>query len=192
MKALFSFFCAVFTSCAVLQNNAQLSQWRKAAGDTAFVYSLPFAKGTRHRVMQGYHSAFSHWDDIAVDFKMKKGTRVCATRSGVVVFVKQDEVKGGIGKRYVGRANRITIQHSDDTYGHYLHLQHNGALVNVGDTVQQGQVIGLSGSTGFSAFPHLHFEVTKGLQKAKEQLPVRFHTQKGAIFLMPLKQYKAI
>ena len=143
-------------------------------------------------MVQGYRSFFSHYDDIAIDFKMKPGTGVCAARDGVVVFVRETNTTGGIGKKYLGQANGIVVKHSDNTYAHYLHLQYNGALVNVGDTVRQGQLIGLSGSTGFSAFPHLHFEVTEGLRKARRQIPVRFHTEKGDIFLQPLRRYKAL
>jgi murein DD-endopeptidase MepM/ murein hydrolase activator NlpD len=192
MKALFLIVSTAFASCAVLQNDTAVYQQSKKLSDTAFVYSLPYAKGTAHRVWQGYHSLFSHWGNFAIDFKMKKGTSVHAAREGIVVFVKEDETKGGVGKKYVGKENGITIKHNDGTYAHYLHLQHNGALVTVGDTVKQGQIIGLSGSTGFSAFPHLHFEVTEGMQKAKDEIPVRFRTAKGVTFLRPLRRYKAL
>ncbi len=47
----------------------------------------------------------------------------------------------------------------DGSIAYYWHLQKDGVLVNIGDTVQTGQWIGLSGNTGYSAFPHLHFEV---------------------------------
>jgi murein DD-endopeptidase MepM/ murein hydrolase activator NlpD len=182
----------LFSSCAALQNNAVLYSFSKTMPDTAFVYSLPFAKGTAHRVWQGYQSLFSHYGNFAIDFKMPQGTAVYAARGGVVIAVKEDETRGGVGKKYVGTENGIVIRHSDGSHAHYLHLQYNGALVNVGDTVRQGQQIGLSGSTGFSAFPHLHFEVTKGPQKAKAEIPVRFHTEKGVLFLQPLRRYKSI
>lgn len=192
MKELCFLGVVFLSSCALLQNNAALYQRSKTLPDSAFVYSLPFAKGTAHRVAQGYQSVLSHYGNFAIDFKMKPGTAVYAARDGVVVAVKEDSQTGGVGLRFVGTENGIIVQHDDGTFGHYLHLQYNGALVAVGDTVRQGRQIGWSGSTGFSAFPHLHFEVTKGLQKAKEEIPVRFRTEKGAIFLQPLRRYKAV
>ena len=43
----------------------------------------------------------------------------------------------------------------------YLHMSEDGVLVEVGDEVETGQVIGLVGTTG-TAVPHLHFEVFEG------------------------------
>lgn len=187
------FFCALLlASCTLLQNNQVLYRQSKTLPDTAFVYALPYAAGTSHCVWQGYYSLFSHYGNFALDFKMPQGTGVCAARGGVVVYVKESATRGGVGKRYVGTENGITIRHSDSTFAHYLHLRHNGALVNVGDTVRQGQLIGYSGSTGFSAFPHLHFEVTRNFKKATNEVPVRFHTQEGNKFLQPLHCYKAL
>ena len=143
-------------------------------------------------VVQGNESLFSHAGDYAIDFKMKPGTKVMAARGGVVVRVRDSTKTGGLGKKYVGTANGITIQHSDGTYGHYLHLQYKGALVVVGDTVQLGQHIGFSGSTGFSAFPHLHFEVTRQPQVSHDDFPVQFQTRGGIKFLQPLHWYKAL
>jgi murein DD-endopeptidase MepM/ murein hydrolase activator NlpD len=192
IKALALFVSTAFWSCSVLQNNGAVFQQSKSLPDTAYVYSLPYANGTSHYVVQGYYSFFSHRGDFAIDFKMKKATAVHAAREGVVMVLREDQTKGGVGKRFLGKENFITVKHSDGTYSHYLHLQYNGALVTVGDTVQKGQLIGLSGSTGFSAFPHLHFEVTGGVQKARAEIPVRFHTEKGILFLQPLRRYKAI
>lgn len=192
MKNLLIIVLFLVSSCAVLQNNTVVYKQAKSLPDTAFVYSLPYAIGTSHPVWQGYWSLFSHWGNFAIDFRMKKGTAVHAARAGVVVFVRQDRQKGGVGRRFIVQENSIVIRHSDSSFGHYLHLQYKGSLVSVGDTVQQGQQIGWSGSTGFSAFPHLHFEVTKGLEKARSEIPVRFKTENGAVFLQPLRRYKAI
>jgi len=66
-------------------------------------------------------------------------------------------------------------------------------LVNIGDTITKGQIIGLSGNTGYSAFPHLHFEVIGNDGKgARKQLPTRFTTNKGIVYLRPGHFYRAI
>lgn len=123
---------------------------------------------------------------------MKKGTKICAARSGIVVEIKEDSKKGGLKRKYLMLGNHIIIKHDDGTYGNYWHLKHNGVLVNVGEAVKQGQVIGLSGSTGYSAFPHLHFEVTKEFTVGQNQIPTQFITRKGKRFLKPLHWYKCI
>jgi murein DD-endopeptidase MepM/ murein hydrolase activator NlpD len=62
-------------------------------------------------------------------------------------------------------------------------LQQNGALVEVGERVDAGQKIGLSGNTGHTALPHLHFAVYKATRRARFQsVPVTFITAEGVIF----------
>src|SRR5829696_1981122 len=138
----------LFASCAVVQNNEFMARAESLMQGHDHVYLLPFEKGKSYYVVQGYESMLSHKGDYAIDFKVKPGTKIMAARDGVVVFARETNEKGGVGKKYVGKGNGITIKHNDGTYAHYWHLQYNGALVNVGDTVQQGQLIGLSGSTG--------------------------------------------
>ena len=192
MKWVLLLTSITITSCAALQDNFLLYRYSKTCSDTTVVYSLPYEKGTSHWVAQGGYSFLSHHGNFAIDIKMKQGTKILAARSGVVTYTKESNTVGGIGKKYLYRGNGITIRHSDGTFAHYWHLQYKGALVREGDTVRQGQVIGLSGSTGYSAFPHLHFEVTRQGAKRREAMPVPFKTEKGAKFLQPLHWYKAV
>src|SRR5688572_13035636 len=107
--------------------------------DTSYIYDLPFEKGTAHLVVQGYYSAYSHKNRAAIDFKMKKGTKIIAARGGVVVRLKEDGKRGGLNDKYRQDGNLVVIQHDDGSRAGYWHLQENGVLVNLGDTVQQGQ-----------------------------------------------------
>ena len=175
-----------------MQNNNFKDRAEVLMGDHHYVYSLPYPKGESYFVAQGYESLFSHKGDYAIDFKMKQGTKVMASRDGIVTFSRESFSEGGAKRKYVGKGNGISIKHNDGTYAHYWHLQHNGALVSVGDTVQEGQLIGLSGNTGFSAFPHLHFEVTRQPRISREDFPVLFYTAGGPKFLQPFRRYKAL
>lgn len=158
-----------------------------------FAYSLPYEKGKSYLLVQAYQSKLlSHKGEYALDFKMKKGSKICAARGGIVVDVKEDSKKGGIKLKYLSEGNHVIIKHDDGTYGNYWHLKHNGALVNVGDTIKQGQVIGLAGKTGYAAFSHLHFEVTTQYTPGQHQIPTQFATKKGKRYLKPLHWYKSI
>ena len=59
------------------------------------------------------------------------------------------------------RANFITIQHDDGTIAVYSHLSPKGVLVKIGDKISQGDVIGISGSSGYNteSIPQLHIHV---------------------------------
>lgn len=126
-----------------------------------YLYYFPFEHGTVHRIGQGWNGSFSHQDDnyYAIDFDMDTGTKIAAARDGVVIEIKEDSKIGGPSKSYAQHGNYIMIRHSDDTFANYVHLQFQGALVNKGDRVKEGDVIGLSGNTGLSTGPHLHFSI---------------------------------
>ncbi len=83
------------------------------------------------------------------DFAAVTGTQVKSAISGTVVEVKKSNVSLG---------NRVKIKNSDivTTYAHCSEIK-----VKEGDKVSQGDVIALSGNTGKTTGPHLHFEVTK-------------------------------
>jgi murein DD-endopeptidase MepM/ murein hydrolase activator NlpD len=121
---------------------------------------------------------------------MKRGTKITAAREGVVVRAKEDGVRGGLNKKYRPEGNNVIIQHADGSRAGYWHLQHNGALVNVGDSVKKGQLIALSGKTGYTMLPHLHFLVWRSSGNQWRQIPTRFQTSKGIKYLRSWKKYK--
>ena len=93
----------------------------------------------------------------ALDILMPIGTDVLAIRAGIAVGVEEGFVDGD---NVLGHENYVFVEHEDGSVARYLHLTQMGAIVEVGDLVQQGQPIGLSGHTGNSTEPHLHFDVT--------------------------------
>ncbi len=159
--------------------------------DSSYIYNLPFENKKKVFLIQAYESSFSHKGERALDFKIKNGTKICAARAGVVTSLREDSEKGGLKPENLSDGNYISIKHDDGSTANYWHLQKDGVLVNVGDTVQAGQPIGFSGNTGYSAFPHLHFEV-QGYDASGNytQLATRFYTQKGVIYLRPGKFYR--
>jgi murein DD-endopeptidase MepM/ murein hydrolase activator NlpD len=193
MKISFHVFAIFFcVQCFGQTNTGNIEKKKGLREENGFDYSLPYQKGKSHLLVQAYKTWLSHKGEYALDFKMKKGTKICAARSGVVVAIKEDSKTGGIGAKYLSQGNHVIIQHEDGTYANYWHLKFDGALVNAGDTVQQGQVIALSGNTGYTAFPHLHFEVTTEFTPGRNQIPTKFVTTKGTRYLRTLHCYKSI
>ena len=147
--------------------------------DNAYVYSLPYAPGASYKVTQGYNGTYSHTgaEQYAIDWKMSPGTPVHAARDGVVVKIKDDSDKGGPDRKYENAANYILVRHADGSIANYAHLQKGGAKVVLGQKVKAGDWIGLSGNSGFSTGPHLHFAVFKTRNGSeRESIPVRFRT----------------
>ncbi len=157
---------------------------KNALHDDEYVYLLPYAPGKSYRVLQGYGSRFSHrgLEHYAVDFNMSVGTPVHAARSGVVARIEESHDKGCWEDGCGAYANYIVILHEDGTTGEYYHLRQNGALVGVGDHVVAGQKIGLSGNTGHTTMPHLHFAVYRAAEWGNTQsIPVRFQSSAGVV-----------
>ncbi|MFP4006786.1 MAG: M23 family metallopeptidase [Spirulinaceae cyanobacterium] len=88
---------------------------------------------------------------MGIDIDAPVGTPIVAAADGEVVKVGWDG--WGLG-------NAIKIRHNNGCYTVYGHNEEN--LVQVGQPVRQGERIALMGSTGFTDFSHLHFEVRLG------------------------------
>lgn len=151
-----------------------------------FLYILPFERGAAFRVTQGARGGFSHQigtsDENAIDFAMPEGSVVCAARGGLVVAVRGDSNIGGADNRYSQAANYIVIKHGDGSYGNYMHFKQNGLLVRLGQQVAAGTPIGLSGNTGHSSRPHLHFDsywLRDGVKRIS--IPLRFQSREGPL-----------
>lgn len=102
MRFYFTLFIGILLlgSCAVSNNpqrkEIKLLQKGIIKDDTSFIYQLPYEAGKTHLLVQGYFSRYTHKNRAALDFKMKKGTKICAARAGVVIRVKEDGKKGGV------------------------------------------------------------------------------------------------
>ena len=157
---------------------------KDANHDDTYLYSLPYAPQRSYRVLQGYGSRFSHTgrEEFSVDFDMRTGTAVHSARSGVVARIEESNSKGCWEDNCGQFANFIVVLHPDGTTGEYYHLDHNGVLVNVGDAVERGQKIALSGNTGHTTMPHLHFAVYRAVSWGRTQsIAVRFQGADGII-----------
>jgi murein DD-endopeptidase MepM/ murein hydrolase activator NlpD len=187
------FFINVYCCIAQQQYSIRDLKEGKFKEDDSYIYSLPFENKKKVFLIQAYDSKMSHKGELALDFKVKKKTKVCAAREGVVIGARGDSDKGGLKPENMSDGNYVSIKHYDGSVAHYWHLNKNGALVKVGDTIAKGQLIGLSGNTGYSAFPHLHFEVVGNDGTGNyRQLPTRFKTNKGIVYLRPAHFYRSV
>jgi murein DD-endopeptidase MepM/ murein hydrolase activator NlpD len=183
--------CFIFKSAVAQLNDKQIYNLKsgKVKPDNSYVYHLPFANGSKYFLIQAYNSKFSHTKELSLDFKMKKGSKICAAREGIVTATKEDSQVGGLKDEYYNEGNHIIIEHNDGSIAMYWHLQKDGVIVNIGDTVKKGELIGYSGNTGYTAFPHLHFQVQS---KSGNDIATRFNTKKGIMYLRPGKYHKAV
>ena len=106
-----------------------------------------------------------------VDIAANAGTPVRAVKSGTVTKISANQ------KPYSGFGNVVIVDHGDGYQTVYAHLSQFAC--KVGDSVQQGQVIGYVGSTGTSTGNHLHFIV----QKTGHAMPTQGNTVNPAPLL---------
>lgn len=130
---------------------------------TEYHYALPYPRGQTFSVLQGFHGAFSHRgsNEFAVDFDCPVATKVLAARPGMVVVANAKAQGSGTTPDFLdyARTNFVIVMHDDGTLGEYMHLAPATVQVKPGQHVERGQELALSGNTGYSSTPHLHFQV---------------------------------
>ena len=107
--------------------------------------SSRYSTSRLHPVL-GYHRP--HY---GVDYAAPTGTPVKATASGIVK----------IKSRSKGNGNYIALRHPNGYETFYLHLNGFNRAIRQGSHVEQGQIIGYVGSTGYSTGPHLDYRIRK-------------------------------
>lgn len=149
--------------------------------DEEYAWPLP---GVPVHVAQGWGGGISHRDPAnlhAVDLAAPAGTPVLAARDGVVMQAESRFSHGAADPRLEDRANFVRILHGDGTMALYAHLDADGVFVRPGQQVRRGERLGLSGSTGYSAAPHLHFVVQANRGMRLESIPFRMFGPGGVL-----------
>jgi hypothetical protein len=151
-------------------------------------YVMPFPLGSAAEVLQTYcgvGSVGSHTRDnqLAYDFRTEFGRSVVAAREGRVTMAVDNWLDSDKDPSHF---NYIVIEHDDDTFAFYAHLQHESYTVRVGDRVSQGQPIASSGESGtptlcaeFGECAVLHFGVYRRLWVV--DLPINFVNADGPL-----------
>jgi murein DD-endopeptidase MepM/ murein hydrolase activator NlpD len=147
----------------------------KMQGHAVGAYQYPWKSGDTHNVGQGNNNpSGSHngSQSFAFDFSLPAGTQIRATRAGTVEWLQEGQsasynpsqpttptntpFPNGSLQNW---GNAVRLRHAGGFTSWYFHIQQNGVTVNVGATVQRGQPIAISGNTGRTTGPHLHFQV---------------------------------
>lgn len=163
----------LFGGCGALPGTTTSSDAPEVCNNypTIAQYQLPWQSGQTHTLVEG--NCGSNLNKglrrYGYDFAMPAGTVVAASRAGTVTEVTVGNADGS----FAGD-NVVRLLHADGTYGNYYHLQRQGAVASVGSYVAVGTPLGMSGDTGFTAAPGLHFEATARVDGLLQSVPISF------------------
>ena len=127
-----------------------------------------------------------------IDYAAPTGTPIYASGDGKIISASKSNANG----------NFIVVQHGEQFVTKYLHLSRFARGIRPGSRVEQGQIIGYVGSTGWATGPHLHYEfLVNGVHqnprtvKLPDATPIpnqemnRFSSSTGTYFTL-LEDYK--
>ncbi len=152
-----------------------------ASHDDTYVYELPYRDNHTFMLSQGYQGRLSHQGENALDFDMPEGTIILAARGGTVVEVVVHNDRSCPDESCNDFNNFIRILHEDGSFSEYAHLQKDGALVAIGDHIEAGDQIALSGNTGWTTGPHLHFVAFLPIEGGRKTLQTKFSLRDGTV-----------
>ncbi len=118
-----------------------------------------FAWPISGRVISDFGTSQSGERNDGINIAATFGEPIRAAASGSVTYA---------GNELKGYGNLVLIRHDDGYVTAYAHAQ--SILVNRGDRVLKGQVIGYAGDTGDVTSPQLHFEIRRGVQPVNPRL----------------------
>jgi murein DD-endopeptidase MepM/ murein hydrolase activator NlpD len=121
-------------------------------------YSLPFRGVEVVTVDAPAHRRNSYFRHC-IDFFLPQGTPIRAARAGIVVFRESRYSKAFKNEADIDKGNALVLKHADGEHSIYAHLAYRSVKVKVGERVRRGQIVALSGQTGYAWYPHLHFGV---------------------------------
>ena len=153
-----------------------------AQPDAAARYRVPFGSGRAYRVSQAPDGIIVTHNDPqtanALDLVMPEGTSVLAARAGLVLEVFQPSATRA---DLAGRGTYVRIFHDDGTWADYAHLSQPAPSLALNARIEAGAPIGLSGNTGQSSGPHLHFHVQRNEGGKIISIPVVFSTPSRSV-----------
>ena len=121
---------------------------------------VPFGCGLTFEVSQAHDTgSHLHNDTWAWDFRMPEGVPIVSAEAGVVRMARGDSNIGGCDAKFAKYANYVVVDHGNGTETQYLHF--SSVVVEAGQKVQRGELLGFSGKTGWSCGPHLHFKLAQ-------------------------------
>jgi murein DD-endopeptidase MepM/ murein hydrolase activator NlpD len=142
-------------------NFAFLQSFEVDENSLSIIPSLPVYQPARALTAENLLSGFGKrinpfhkglYDHPGIDIALPRGTEVIATASGKVSLVKRSDLQAGYG-------NYLEITHGNGFVTRYAHLEE--IKVKVGQQVEKGSTIALSGNSGGSVAPHLHYEILR-------------------------------
>lgn len=149
---------------AIQNELAELARKEAASGNSTTIitgnpsssgYIFPVAGLTRYNINNRNYPSYPGHTGVDVNINVV-GKSVVAVKSGTVAISTALRYSDGSYRSY---GEYVVINHHDGTMTLYAHMLSGSRRVSAGQSVSQGQVLGIVGSTGKSTGTHLHFEV---------------------------------
>ncbi len=150
--------------------------------ETSHSWELPTQRYAYDFLMIDENANTSVDDSLSLNSFYCYDEEILSPADGVVVEVRDGEADSVITsprrascKAKDIRGNYIIIEHAEGEYSTLAHLKAGSIIAGVGDEVVRGQVIGRCGNSGNSSEPHLHFQISTGIDFYEVAgLPIEF------------------